>query len=266
METEEILKKWFDGTYDLLEKHFQQNRQSTELEDTVNASISVVQNYLWSILKLLNKNQVDQHILPAMALLRCLYQLTSRIIWILIGSTDSERCDRLTCLEKKALEDQLKLTEKILKVFKNDKRENTRDALKKYEMAREAMAKRRECLKSCGTKRLPIQEQILEEVFKGVYGEPRKGPGASKLIPIAGWSNLHKAVHPDHLALNFTISNSENGLIYDGDIKENIDGLKYECCVCIHRFLKEVYKFYGLMNFEKIDSDFRELGNMFVST
>ena len=72
-------------------------------------------------------------------------------------------------------------------------------------------------------------------------------------------------MHPDHLVLNFTISNSENGPIYDGDITENIDDLKYECCVCVHRFLKEIYEFYGLMNFEKIDSDFRDLGNVFVS-
>ena len=264
MRIEQLLKKWFDDTCDHLEKHFQQDRQKTELEDTVNASISVVQNYLWSILKLLDKNQVDQHILPAMALLRCLYQLTSRITWILIGINNGERENRIKRLERDSLRNEMKLIEQTLEVYKNDERQNTRDALKKYEMAREAMAKRIELLKSCGTKELPHPIQILEKVFKEEYGVPNEGPGASELIPIAGWQRLHKAVHPDYLVLNFTIFNSEGGLSYNGDIKENIDDLKYECCVCVHRFLKEVYKFYKFKDFDKIDNDFKKLGNAIV--
>lgn len=265
MEIEQILKNWFDETCDHLEKHFQQHSQKTELEGTVNASITVVQNYLWSILKLLDKNQVDQHILPAMALLRCLYQLTSRITWILMGINDGERENRIKRLERDSLRDELKLIEQILEAYKNDERQNTRDALKKYKMAQENMTERLECLKSCGTKGLPEQIRILKEVFKGEYGVPNKGPGASELIPIAGWRRLHKSVHPDYLVLNYTIFNSEGGLFYYGDIKENIDDLKYECCVCVHRFLKEVYKFYEFKDFGKIENNFIRLGNAIVS-
>lgn len=265
MEIEQMLKSWFDQTCDHLEEHFHQHSQNTKLEDTVNASVSVVQNYLWSILKLLDKNQSDQHILPAMALLRCLYQLTSRINWILIGINDSERENRIKRLERDSLRDELKLIEQTLEVYKNDERQNTRDVLKKYEIARKAMAEEIERLKSCGTKELPRPIQILEKVFKEEYGVPNEGPGASKLIPIAEWRRLHKAVHPDYLVLNFTIFSSEGGLSYNGDIKENIDDLKNECCVCIHRFLKEVYKFYKFNDFDKIDNDFRKLGNTIVS-
>jgi len=260
-----LLKKWFDDTRDHLEKHFQQHRQKTELENTVNASISVVQNYLWSILKLLDKNQVDQHILPAMALLRCLYQLTSRITWILMGINDGVRENRVKLLERKSLMDELNLIKQILKIYENDERQNTRDALKEYEMALEAMAEKIEGLKSCGTEILPEPTQILKEVFKGEYGVPNERPGASEIIPIAGWRRLHKTVHPDYLVLNFTIFNSEDGLSYYGDIKENIEDLKYECCVCVHRFLKEVYNFYKFNDFDKIDNDFKKLGNAIVS-
>ena len=265
MKIEQILTNWFDETYNLLEKHSQEDRQGTELEGTVKASISVVQNYLWSILKLLDKNQQDQHILPAKALMRSLYQLTSRITWVLMGESVVECQDRIKRLEKQSLEEELKLTEMILDVYKNDPRENTKDALKKYEEAREVLLKRIEYLKSFGTKGLSPQPQILENVFKGEYGVSNKGPDASELIPIAGWRKLHNAVHPDYVVLNFTISNSEDGLTYYGDIKENVDDLKYECCVCVHRFLKEIYKFYGFVNFDKIDKDFRELGNAVVS-
>jgi len=142
MEIEQTLKNWFDGTCDLLEDHFQEHRQKTQLENTVNASVSVVQNYFWSILKLLDKNQADQHIQPAKALLRCLYQLTSRITWILMGTSAVEPQDRIERLEKKSLEDEIRLTEEILGVYEDDVRGNTRDALKRHEMAREGFLKR----------------------------------------------------------------------------------------------------------------------------
>ncbi|MHC4435372.1 MAG: hypothetical protein ACYTBS_26365 [Planctomycetota bacterium] len=265
MEVEEMLKKWFDRTYDLLEKPSQQNDQRTELEDTVNASISVVENYLWAIVKLLDKRQTRQHILPAKALLRCFYQLTSRITWILMGASVDERQNRMKRLEKKSLEDELKLSEQICGVFENDVRKSTTDVLDKHGKAREVASKRIECLKSCLRKGLPSPIQILKEVVEGEYGTPNEAPSASELIPIVGWPNLHKAVHPDHLVLNYTISRSENGTVYDGDTRENIDDLTYECCVCVHRFLKEIYSFYDLVDFEKIDNEFRELGDAVAS-
>lgn len=265
MEIEQLLQNWFDETFDHLKKHFQQQSQRTNLEDAVNASISVLQNYVWSILKLLDKNQPEQHILPAIALLRCLYQLTSRITWILMGIGDAERQNRMERLERDSLSQELKLIEQTLEVFGNDERKNTRDALKKYEMARENIAKRIEHLKSSGTKGLPPPMRILEEVFKGQYGVTSEGPGASELIPIAGWQRLHKGVHPDYLVLNLTIFDSEAGLSYHGDIEEDIDYLKYQCCVCVHRLLKEIYKFYGFLNFDKIDNDFRELCYAIIS-
>lgn len=265
MKIEQTLKNWFDETCNHLEKHFQQHSQKTKLEDTVNASIAVVQNYLWSILKLLDKNQVDQHILPAMALLRCLYQLTSRITWILIGSTDSERCDRLKRLEKSSLEDQKGLTEKILEVFENDKRHDTRDVLNEHKKDLGAMKERIDYLDSCGTQNMPKPLEVLKEAFEGVYGQPREGPDVSKTTPLAAWPRLHKAVHPDYLVLESTIFNSEGSVLYDGDVNENIDDLRYECCVCVHRFLKEVYEFYKFRDFDKIDNDFRRLRNAIVS-
>jgi len=182
-----------------------------------------------------------------------------------MGINDGVRENRVKLLERKSLMDELNLIKQILKIYENDERQNTRDALKEYEMALEAMAEKIEGLKSCGTEILPEPTQILKEVFKGEYGVPNERPGASEIIPIAGWRRLHKTVHPDYLVLNFTIFNSEDGLSYYGDIKENIEDLKYECCVCVHRFLKEVYNFYKFNDFDKIDNDFKKLGNAIVS-
>jgi len=265
MEIEQILKSWFDDTYDHLEKRFSQSNQMSELEGAINPSISVVENYLWGILKLLDKNQAHQHILPAMALLRCLYQLTSRITWIMMGANDGERESRIRRLEKDSLQWELKYVKKVLDAFKSDKRPSTRDYMKDYEMARDSMEKRIESLESTITRKLPTPTQILEEVFAGEYGAPNEGPGASELIPVRAWGTLHKTVHPDDLVLNLTVLDSEDSLIYDGDVKEDIERLKYECCVCVQRFLKEVYKFYGLENFDKIENDFVELTNAIVS-
>jgi len=265
MDIEQILKSWFDDTYDHLEKRFSQSNQMSELEGAINPSISVVENYLWGILKLLDKNQAHQHILPAMALLRCLYQLMSRITWILMGIDDGERENRIRCLERDSLQTELNFVRPVLDAFRNDTRPSTRDYMKDYEMARDFIEKRIESLESTGTRKLPTPTQMLEEVFAGEYGAPNKGPGASELIPIAGWRKLHKAVHPDYLVLYLTVLDSEDSLIYDGDVKEDIGRLKYECCVCAQRFLKEIYKFYGLADFGKIDKDFVELGNAVVS-
>jgi len=261
MEIEQKAKNWFDKTMDLLESRFSNGIIANDLEDAVNSSVAIVSNYASSVFSVLE----GERKLPAMALLRSLYQLTSRLTWILKGSDDSDRRGRLERLEKTSLKDELKLINGILDVFKNDKRENTIEALSEHDNTRSKIEQRINELDKRGVKGMPQALQILKEVFEGVYGQPDEGPDASETIPLAAWPRLHKAVHPDHTILKSTIFNSRDYLLYDGDVvNEDTDGLRYECCVCIHRFLKEIYNFYKF-DFQKIDNEFLELGHMIVN-
>ncbi len=260
MEIEQKAKNWFDETMDLLESRFSDGIIANDLEGAVNSSVTIVLSYALAMFRVLEVGED----LPAMALLRSLYQFTSRLTWILIGSDDSDRRSRLECLEKTSLKGQLRLINGILDVFKNDKRENTIEALSEHDNTRSKIEQRINELDKRGVKEMPQPLQIFKEVFEGVYGTPNEGPGASKIIPIAAWEKLHKAVHPDYTILKSTITNSTGCLLYDGKVNEDIDGLRYECCVCIHRFLKEIYNFYKF-DFQKIDIEFLELGHMIVN-
>ncbi len=260
MEIEQKAKKWFDETMDLLESRFPNGIIKNDLEDTVNSSVTIVSSYASSIFCVLEGGED----LPAMALLRSLYQFTSRLTWILIGSDDSDRRGRLECLEKKSHKDELKLINGILDVFKNDKRESTIEALSKYGNDRVEIEERIEELDKRNVEEMPGALEILKEAFGGVYGQPDEGPDTSGTIPIAAWARLNKAVHPDYTILKSTVTNSTGCRLYDGRVNEDVDGLRYECCVCIHRFLKEIYKFYDF-NFQTIDKEFAELGNMIIN-
>ncbi|MBW8041833.1 MAG: hypothetical protein FVQ85_17795 [Planctomycetes bacterium] len=261
MEIEQKANNWFDETMDLLESRFSNVIISNDFEKAVSSSVSLVLTYAKSVFCVLKEGEK----LPAMALLRSLYQLTSRLTWILIGLDDLDRRDRLERLEKESLKDELKLQDEIQDVFKNDKRETTIETLCEYDNARVKIEQRINELGNRGVKGMPQPLQILKEVFKGVYGQPNEGPDASETIPIAAWTKLHKAVHPDYLILMSTIFTSGDGVLnFNGDIDVDIDVLRYECCVCVHRFLKEIYNFYEF-DFHKIDNEFLELGQMIVN-
>ena len=262
MQIEQDVKNWFDETMDLLESRFSDGIIANDLEDAVNSSVTIVLSYALAMFRVLEVGED----LPAMALLRSLYQFTSRLAWILIGSDDSDRRSRLERLEKTSLKDQLKLIGEIQDVFKNDKRENTIEALSEHDNIRSKIEQRINELDKCGVKKeIPQPLQIFKEVFfEGVYGTPNEGLDASKTIPIAAWKRLHAAVHPDYTILKSTITNSTGCLLYNGKVNEDIDELRYECCVCIHRFLKEIYNFYKF-DFHKIDNEFLELGHRIVN-
>ncbi len=260
MEFEQKAKKWINETMDLLDSRFPDDIVEDDLVNAVNSSVTIVMSYAKSIFLIL----VSEEDLPAMALLRSLYQFTSRVTWILMGLDDSDRRHRLERLEKTSLKDRLDFIGKIQNVFENDKRESTIEALKEFDKESVEIEERIDELHNRRVKGIPQAIQILEIVFKEVYGQPEEGPDTSGTIPISAWPRLHKAVHPDYTILKSTITNSTGRPLYDGKVNEDVDGLRYECCVCIHRFLKEIYKFYDF-NFQTIDNEFVELGNTIIN-
>lgn len=260
MEIEQYAKKWFDETMDLLESRFSNVVISNDLENAVNSSVTIVLSYALSMFRVLEEGED----LPAMALLRSLYQFTSRLTWILKGSDDSDRRGRLERLEKTSLKDQLKLMDAIQDVFKNDKRKTTIEQLNRYANDRVEIEQKIKEFDKRKVKEIPQPVQMFKEVFGEVYGQPNEGPDTSKTIPIAAWARLHKAVHPDYTILKSTITNSTGGTLYEGKVNEDVDGLRYECCVCIHRIFKELYSFYDF-NFQTIDNEFKELGNWILN-
>jgi hypothetical protein len=263
METEQILKDRFDKTINQLENRFSDHTRKSVLDATVFASIPMVQNYAWSILKLLN--QEDKHILPAMALLRCLHEFTSRIVWILMGSTQKECEERLRRFEMSTLIAEKRLIKGVLDLYQNQQglSEEVLNALGKHKTTKVKIEERIEELKASGIAEMPKPLEILKIVY-GAFEKRQNNngcPPAGEMAAILAWPRLHRAVHPDYLVLKSSISTTDGTQLYNGDVDADIDDLKYECCLCVCRSLQEIYRHYNLENLQKIYDVFSNLTN-----
>jgi hypothetical protein len=256
MEIEQPLS-WVNETIEQLENRFSGHTEKSELDTIVFASMPMVQNYLSCALEILEGRRK----LPAMALLRCLYQFTSRITWILMGSTQKECEERLRCCEMSALIDEKKLIDRILGLLQQDQRELVLNKVKEYAAEKVKMEEKIEELKKSGVKEMPKPEILLKIVYdtlgKGHNKNVRSSSG--EMAAIVAWKRLHQAVHPDYLVLKSSIATTEGTQLYEGDVDADIDGLKYECCLCVYRFLQEIYRHYNLENFQRIQDAFSEL-------
>jgi hypothetical protein len=260
MEIEQPLS-WVNETLDQLEKRFSGRTEKNELDAIVFASMPMVQNYLSCTLEILEGGRK----LPAMALLRCLYQLTSRIAWILMGSTQEECEERLRCFKMSALQDAAKLIDRVLTLYQQNQQgiaEVVLNALREHKATKVEIEKKIKELRAFKVAEMPHPLEIL----KTVYGASEKRqnhnglPPVGEMAAILAWPRLHQAVHPDYLVLKLRIATTKGTWLYEGDdVDADIDGLKYECCLCVYRFLQEVYKCYKLENFQKIQDVFSDL-------
>jgi hypothetical protein len=258
MEIEQPLS-WINETLDQLEKCFSGRTGKTELDAIVFASMPMVQNYLSCTLEILERGRK----LPAMALLRCLYQFTSRIAWILMGSTQEECENRLKRLEISALIDEKKLINRILILYPQDQQKTAEVvcAIKEHNASKVKIEGRIKELDDSGVKEAPVPLEILKDVY-GIFGKKLNHngcPPVEEMAAIVTWPRLHRAVHPDYLVLKSSIATTEHTHLYEGDVDKDIEGLKYECCLCVYRFLQEIHRYYKLENFKKMQSVFSNM-------
>jgi len=236
MGIDETINKWFDEIEDKLQ---QRGQPKNIIDNMTFASLSLIDNYLNTILMIVNNGSR----LPAMALLRVLNQFVSRIVWVLIGNNEdkSELQNRFNRWELSSYKKERVFLKKIMGFYARKERAQFENAIKKYEQKVENLEK-------TGIKNLPPPEQILEDVF------------GTKQIAIGMYSRLHRAVHPDLLVLRRTFKNNEAGYTYDGDVDEKTDDLKFECLICAHRFFKEICRYYNIYSLsQKIENEFNKL-------
>jgi hypothetical protein len=236
MKIDETINKWFDEIEDKLQQHGQ---PKNNIDNMTFASLSLIDNYLNTILMIVNNGSR----LPAMALLRVLNQFVSRIVWVLMGynKDESELQNRFDSWVLTSYKKKHKFLNNIAGFYAREEKNQFESTIKIYEQEIDK-------LKKAGVKELPQPEQILEEVF------------GTKLIAIGQYSRLHKASHPDLIVLGKTFKNNGTHYMYDGDVDEKINDLKFECLICAHRFFKEICRYYKVDSLsQKIESEFNTL-------
>jgi len=236
MEIDETINKWFKE----IENKLKESALSkNNIDQMVNASLGLVDNYLNNAMRILQQDSK----LPAMALLRVLNQFSSRVVWVLIGHNrnENELQNRFKQWEKDSYIKEMGLCKKIVKFYEGNEKTQFENTIKTY---KQEINK----LKTAGVKELPPPEQILEEVF------------GTRQIATGQYSRLHQAIHPDLLLLGETIKNNGTSYMYNGDVDEKIDDLKFECLICAHRFFKEICRYYKLdLLSRKIENEFKML-------
>jgi len=236
MEIDETIKNWFNEIENKLQ---QRGQPKNNIDNMTFASLSLIDNYLNGILMILNNGRR----LPAMALLRVINQFASRIEWVLMGCNEeeSELQNRFDRWELSSCEDKCKFLKKIVEFYEGEEKTQVENTIKIYKQEIDK-------LKKAGVKELPQTEQILEEVF------------GTKMIAIGQYSQLHEAIHLDLMVLGKTFKNNGTSYMYDGDVDEKIDDLKFECLICAHRFFKEICRYYKLdLLIQKIENEFKTL-------
>jgi len=239
MEIEETINKWFEKTEDALD-NLDSEKKNTNLYFLIVNSLPTFGNYLHAAIMILGSKRR----LPAKALLRVSGQLVSRVVWVLKGQDENERQNRLSRWKLDSYCEGRRYDEKIVKFYAGDERALVEKRIKERS---EKINK----LEKCGIRRLPQPEQIFEQAF------------GKNLLAVGMYSQYHTAVHPDLLVLSGTISEDGQVIMCDGDTKEPIDDLKFECLIQVYIFFKEIRKFYDL-DFQEIESGFQVISKSFI--
>jgi len=115
MAIEETINAWFDGTDVQISDKI---NSSSPTDSLCGAVLHSARDYCFAILLLLQKG----HSMPAMALLRCLYELSMKLFWCLSvpGKTDNKEVDKIVEQKIRRWEkDTLCSVMKYLKELKN---------------------------------------------------------------------------------------------------------------------------------------------------
>ncbi|MBN1805804.1 MAG: hypothetical protein JW837_11170 [Sedimentisphaerales bacterium] len=230
MEIDETINNWINETEGLLQELGLPN---CKVDVMVLSAIPTIDNYLNSALLILNNGNR----LPAMALLRSVGELATRIIYCLMAKDSTEQNVRVQRWEKHSLQERKRLYEKFLKRYEQNQNQSKIEEMQRW------IDQTEDKIKKIKIRGLPKNQDIFLEVFD------EKHPVGQE-----GFYHIYLcAIHVDLETLNKTMQNGE----YTGDWEYDIEVLKYECLTLLYFFLREVYKNYEL-NLQRINSDYDE--------
>lgn len=231
---EETINKWFDEVQDKLRKHGLQ----TGFDELIFAALGLLDNYFNCALMILNKGSR----LPAMALFRCTGEFIAKITYCLQGENGQglNTEERVESWRKLTLEKDKDFCKSIIDKYTGDDRNNVQKRIDKID---EEIAK-------IITDKLSSTATIFEEVFAESFPFAKAGM----------YQQFLGAVHLDLKILAETIGEKESVTEYIGDIEDyDIEELKFNCVTQFFYFLRAVYNYYGLKNFDKIENEYKTL-------
>ena len=230
---EETINKWFDEVQDKLRKHGLQ----TGFDELIFAALGLLDYYFNCALMILNKGSR----LPAMALLRCTGEFIAKITYCLQGDNgqglNTEK--RVEVWRKSTLKEDRKYCNSIIDKYTGDDRNKVQSHIDKID---EEIAK-------IPNDKMLSTAAIFEEVFAESFSFAKAGM----------YQQFLGAVHIDLKIVEETIEKKEGVTEYKGDVDYDIDDLKFNCVTQFFYFLRAVYNYYGLKNFDKIENEYKTL-------
>ena len=203
--------------------------------------IASIDNYVQRALLLLNKGKI----LPAKALLRIISDVSIKCIWCLDGLKISEEKfnERFDKWRRCSLSEYRRLLDKELHVLKEEYGDEVSEQ-------KEILKDRIATIESAGInkkERFNITE-IVQEVWKN---QPN-------LNMVALYQGHHEAVHPDIVLFERTLEESDNRIIYRGDIKEPPERIKGFCLIILGYLFETIYSVYK-WDFSEFENDIKQL-------
>ena len=177
-------------------------------------------SYSNAILLLLDNN----HVWPAKALLRCLFELTARLLWCLRCPDEADKELRSEMIDKKLCRWEKSAMLQDIRILKDFKRaypqnaEEIDDKIKKYA----------DEIYDLYVKRMPSYKNLLNE-FPDEF---------EKMVSPQLYSDFHKAVHLDANILTKIYMSGKSG---SSDNDSDIDKLK-NLCLFLVKIIEDVTK------------------------
>ncbi len=232
MEIDETINKWFDETENRLRAI---GLPKNNVNDTVLASISLIDNYLNNTMMILKQGCR----LPSMALLRVTGEFIAKLIYCLKGSTQGPNVNqRIESWRKTSLIKRKKYYENIIDRYSGCNRKKVQ---KWIDETKNEVGKIK-------VNELPDTAKIFEETF----GKKHPVGRAGMYLRYLG------AVHLDWETLEETIKRNKTGTEYMGDVEYNIEDLKFECLTHGYIFFQYLYEYYNL-DFKEIQNEYKML-------
>jgi len=243
MEIDETINKWFEQTKQNVTGGKTYYKQlELDVDKLCGEVVTLLENYVQCVLLLLNKRKI----LPAKALLRIISDVSIKCIWCLKGlkTSEEEFNKRFDKWWRCSWSEHRILMEKDLAILEEEYGNEVPEL-------KEELKRRITAIESVGItkkERFSITNELAQDVWKT---QP-------KLNLRALYIRFHEAIHPDLVLFQKILGESDERIIYKGDIEEPSERIKGFCLVILGYLFEAVYSV-NKWDFTEFEKDIKQL-------